>query len=647
MTATVAPYGTWSSPITPATVVEAGVRPGEVHLVDGAVFWSESRPVEGGRIQIRCRDAAGDVHDLLPQGWSARTRVHEYGGGAWIPTSDALYFSSWDDQRVHRLALDGGRPVGEPQPITPAPTSRHGARYADLRAVGSRLIAVRETHPDGAGPSGVVNEIVSIAADGSESVLVSGPDFVMAPRADAAGARLAWIEWDHPSMPWDATTLCVAALSPEADAVVARTVVTGGPDRGESAVQPMWAPDGTLVFASDRTGWWNLYRFDPVAGSVTTVTEGEWELAEPQWVFAMSRAAITADGRVVGAAMADGVLHLRLFEPGDTTGVALDTGLCDFASVRAEGTTVGFVGASFTTTPAVYTLDVTGLGAADSSAELRPVVAGSGGSAVDPSWISSARHITFPSGPDRTRQAHALYYPPTNPDHAAPEGTRPPVIARIHGGPTGAARSQLSLEYQFWTSRGFAIVDVNYGGSVGYGRAYRDSLRDNWGIVDVEDCVAAVEHLADAGLADPDRLLIQGGSAGGFTVLAALAGSDVFAAGASLYGVADLTVLATETHKFESRYLDGLIGPYPEAADVYTQRSPLTHVDDITSPLIVFQGLDDEVVPPNQSEAIVDAVQAKGVRVEYHPFEGEGHGFRRAENQITVLEKTLAFFRSV
>ncbi len=630
------PYGEWPSPISADDVVAAAASPGDVRAVGDDVFWNESRPAEGGRVQVVRRRADGTTTDLLPEGWSARTRVHEYGGGAWLATADWLYFSSWDDQRLHRLRLGPEGAVGAPEPVTPEPGEHHGLRYADAVATadGRHLVCVRERHDDGE----VVNEIVSIAVDGSAEpvVLFAGTDFVAAPRISPDGRSLAWISWNHPDMPWDATLLHLAGLAPDASSVDDVTTVAGGP--GESVIQPLWRDDGVLHFLSDRTGWWNVHALEH--GAVVAVTDVALDIGTPAWVFAMARYAFLDDSRLVFAATDAGLDRLHVAGPsGPPTPV--DLPYDELSSVVARGDSVLFVGAGFDSEAVVVAVPFDGgPGPLQVLRPARPMP-------VSDEWFSRGEPVSFPSGPDGERTAHALYYAPTNPDVDAPEGTAPPLLVVIHGGPTAMARARLDLAKQFWTTRGFAVVDVNYGGSTGFGRPYRALLQGAWGIVDVEDCVAAAEHLAAAGLADPERLCIRGGSAGGFTVLAAMVQTDTFAAGASSYGVADLTALALETHKFESRYLDGLIGPYPEAKAVYDERSPIEHVDRLDRPLIVFQGLEDEIVPPNQSEMIVDALRAKDVPVAYLAFEGEQHGFRRSETVITVLGAELAFYGRV
>jgi len=633
------PHGGWPSPIEPDLVVAASVSIGEVLLHGPDVCWSELRPADGGRVQIVRRTPDGASHELLPPGFSARTRVHEYGGGAWLVDGECLLFANWSDQRLHRLSQRGGTP----ESITPEPATPGAFRYADIRRLGQHLICVRERHDTGDEPA---NEIVAVPVDGpgDPGVLVTGPDFVANPRISPDGTQLAWIQWDHPDMPWDSTELCVADLGVvDGEVRLGPARVVGGAP-GESVIQPVYRNDGVLHFLSDRTGWWNAYAVC-ADGSVKARTQLEAEIGTPPWVFGMSRYGFLADGRMVFAYTNQGLDHLAVLGH-DGSIATFDLPYTEIASVAVREASVVFVGAGFDREPQVVEVPIEGDDAAPVAGApivLRPAR----DVGLDSSWFSVARRISFPSGPDGERTGHALYYPPTNPETEAPAGEAPPLLVLIHGGPTAMARPRLDLAKQYWTSRGFALVDVNYGGSTGYGRSYRELLKGQWGIVDVEDCIAAATYLAEQGLADPDRLCIRGGSAGGFTVLASLVQSDVFAAGACSYGVADLTALAEETHKFESRYLDGLVGPYPEAKQVYEQRSPISHVNRLSSPLIVFQGLEDEIVPPSQSQMIVEALRAKDVTVEYHAFEGEQHGFRKAETMIAVLEAELAFYGRV
>jgi len=626
------PFGSWPTPLCSEVVVAAAVRLSEVH-VDGAdVVWSEGRPQEGGRTQLVRRAPDGTTTELLPDGMDARTAVHEYGGAAWWVRDGVTWFANWADQRLYRLV-----PGGAPEPLTPEPAARRADRFADgdLAPDDATIVCVREHH---AGPAAtdVHNEIVRVdaRAPGRPQVLVTGPDFVAAPRLSPDGTTLAWIRWNHPSMPWDSTELVVRDL-----ATGEETVVAGGP--GESVTEPRWQPDGSLWFISDRTDWWNLYRFTPGA-DIEQVVRTDAEIAGPGWMLGSARYVVLGDGRVVFARRSAGYDGLAV-RAGDGTITDLDLPFSAISAVRAmpDGGVV-LVAGTPTAEPGVYRLDVA-TGALTTLHGPRDL-------GVDPGYLSVPEHISFPStGVDGERRtAHALFYPPANPDRTGPTGELPPLLVMVHGGPTAAAVPVLNPAVQYWTSRGLAVVDVDHGGSTGYGRAYREELLGAWGILDVTDCLAAARRLAFLGRVDGGRLLIRGGSAGGFTTLAALARADTpFAAGANHFGVADLEALAADTHKFESRYLDRLVGPYPEARDIYVERSPIHHVDLLTRPLIVLQGAEDEIVPPSQSERIVDALRERKVPVAYLLFDGEQHGFRRSENIRRALDAELSFYAQV
>jgi dipeptidyl aminopeptidase/acylaminoacyl peptidase len=631
------PYGSWPTPITSELVVRAAARLGEVSVDRSAahpdVWWSESRPGEGGRSALVRRAADGSTADALPPPWNARTRVHEYGGAAWTVADGVLWFTDFADQRLYRL--DPG--AAEPVAVTTEPPVPSGVRYADLRVVPGGVLAVRETHPPGGAAADVVNEIVRIGTDGTAEVLVTGPDFVSDPRPSPDGRHLAWLQWDHPDMPWDAAALVVRA----ADGT--ETVVAGGrsPDGGaESVVQPVWAADGSLWFCADRTDVWALYRWRP-GGDVEPVLDVGADVAGPQWVFGARRFAVLPDGRVVLAHAGEGADRLVVREP-DGTLRELDLPYAAFRYVTAAGRSVVCVAGGPAGEPVVLRVGVD-----DGAAEvLRPAR----DLGLDPAWFSRPEHVSFPTPEDGTGidVAHALVYPPTNPQVSAPEGTLPPLLVLVHGGPTSATSAVLDLGVQYWTSRGFCVADVDYRGSTGYGRRYREALRGNWGVVDLDDVVASARFLADSGRVDPARMAIRGGSAGGYTTLAALClRPGVFSAGASHFGVADLGALAADTHKFESRYLDSLVAPWPDGADVYAERSPISHVDAFDTPLAVFQGEEDRVVPPEQAEAIVGALRAKGVPHAYLLFPGEQHGFRRAENIRAALDGELSFYAQV
>ncbi|MGZ4539534.1 MAG: S9 family peptidase [Blastococcus sp.] len=623
----VLPFGSWPTPIDSELVVRAAARLGEV-VVDGDdVWWSESRPGEGGRSAIVRRSADGTVTDVLPAPWNARTRVHEYGGGAWTVSGGTLWFTEFSDQRLYRLDAGADSPVA----VTPEPVVHAGVRHADLHVVPGGLLAVRETHAEGDRAADVVNEIVRVGADGSE-VLVTGPDFVSDPRLAPDGVTLSWLQWNHPDMPWDAAQLVVRG----ADGT--EHVLAGG--TGESVVQPVWGEDLALWWLSDSTDVWSLYRRRP-HGEVELVVDVGSDIAGPQWVFGQSRYALLPDGRVVIAYGRDGADRLAVLEPGSPPR-ELDLPYAAFRGLVAQGTSVVCVAGGPASEPVVLRVDVD----RGSPEVLRPAR----DLGLDPAWFSAPEHVTFGTSDDGTGidVAHALVYPPANPEARGPEGALPPLLVLVHGGPTSSASPVLDVEVQYWTSRGFCVADVDYRGSTGYGRRYREALKGRWGVVDLDDVVACARSLADSGRVDPARMAIRGGSAGGYTTLAALTmRPGVFTAGASHYGVADLGALAAETHKFESRYLDGLVAPWPSGADVYAERSPINHVDALDTPLAVFQGDEDQVVPPAQAEVIVAALRAKGVPHVYRLFAGEQHGFRKAENIRAALDGELAFYADV
>ena len=625
------PYGSWPSPITKDLIVKGAASLIDTWESGGVVWWSELRPDESGRVQIVRRDPDGTTRDLLPEGHSARNRVHEYGGAAWWVHGETVFYTNWEDQRIYRI--DGG----EPSPITPDPPNPHAWRYADGRVGedGTMLFCVREDHSR---PGEAANEIVALPTDGSAPavVLVSGRDFVAAPRLSHDGRHLAWITWDHPNMPWDDTELWTAdvVIDRTGASLVGAERVAGDP--GESVMEPAWGPDGRLYVISDRTDWWNLYRVAGTDELHPRITP-DAEIGAPAWQFGNSSYGFGEDGSLVATWSEGGTAVLgRLDEAGTLTAHPLP--FLGLKSVRITGDTVTAVAASATEEPQVVQIPV-----ADPSSVsvLRPAR----DLGLDAASISLPRRISFAA--PRNRTSHAIFYEPVSADFAGPDDELPPLIVMSHGGPTSAAKSAFQLTVQYWTSRGFAVVDVNYGGSTGYGRAYRKELEGAWGIVDVEDCVAAAEHAVAMGWVDPARLAIRGGSAGGFTTLAALARTPTFSAGANHFGVSDMTALAEETHKFESRYLDSLVGPYPAAADLYAERSPINHLDGFSAPLITFQGLEDEVVLPNQSERISEALDAKGVPHAYLAFEGEQHGFRRSDTIRRVLDAELSFYGQV
>ncbi|HEY3367064.1 MAG TPA: S9 family peptidase [Symbiobacteriaceae bacterium] len=619
-----APYGTWRSPIT-ADLVTAGTISLEEAVLDGDdIYWSERRPFERGRSVIVRRTPDGQTHDLTPPPYNVRSRVHEYGGGAFTVVDGTVYFANFADQFLYRVD-----PGGEPRPVHAHP----GFRFADCTPdrPRHRLIAVCEDHSREGGQP--VNTLVALGMDGGPvETLVSGNDFYASPRLSPDGVRLAWLTWNHPNMPWDGTELWVGEIAADGRIEDARWVA-GGP--AESVFQPEWSPDGVLHFVSDRTGWWNLYRLED--GQAAALCPMAAEFGVPQWLFGRATYAMVAPTRIICAYTSQGSWQLASLDTATHTLTPIPTPYTAIDGIRGSAGQVVFSAGSPTQPTALLRLDLHD----ESCTVLRRSVE----LAVDPAYLSPARPVSFPTEDGLT--AHGLFYPPVNGDCAAPAGERPPLIVLSHGGPTGTAPPTLNLAVQYWTSRGFAILDVNYGGSTGYGRPYRERLKGRWGIVDVDDCVNGALHLVGQGLADGARLIIRGGSAGGYTTLAALTFRNVFRAGVSLYGVGDLETLAADTHKFESRYLDGLVGPYPAARETYRSRSPIHYTEHLACPVIFFQGLDDKVVPPNQAEAMVAAVKAKGIPVAYVPFAGEGHGFRQAQNNRRALEAQLYFFGQV
>lgn len=620
ITGVTTPYGAWPSPLSAAQVAAGSVRLAWPRLVGDEVWWTEGRPAEAGRNTVVRRTADDTVADVLPAPWNARTRVHEYGGNPWTADRGALVFAEFTDQRLYRL-----EPGAEPTALTSEPATPSADRYAELLVVGDEVWCVRERHADGT----VTRAIVAVPLDGSGRVreLVHGNHFLAAPTLSPDGRMLAWIGWDHPQMPWDGTELWVARV--ESGNLGTPRRLLGGPT--ESVLQPEWSADGSLVAITDRSGWWNLVHVDPDDAAVTPLHPAGEEFGGPLWMLGTRWYAALADGSLLAA---HGDRLGRLDPDGRLTD--LDLPYTSYAMLHTDGTRVAAVASSPTSLPAVVVVD---------PGSSYDVIHPGSDVPVGPEWLSSPQRRTFRSSGGRV--VHALVSPPVSPVATPPAGERPPYVVFVHGGPTAQASTGLSLDKLFFTSRGIGVIDVDYGGSTGYGRAYRDALRGEWGVIDVEDCGAAVRGLAEAGEADGDRLLIRGGSAGGWTVLAALTRTDTFAAGASYFGVADARGLATDTHDFESRYLDGLIGPLPEADAIYTERSPLSHVDELSCPVLLLQGAEDAVVPPAQAELFRDVLVRKGIPHAYLLFEGEQHGFRRAETVIAALEAELSFYGQV
>ncbi len=635
----VAPYGSWKSPVTSELIVADSVSIGDVSLHGDDIYWTEMRPADNARNVIVRRTPNGSVHDLTPPGYSVRTRVHEYGGGAFCVSGayggdSAIYFSNFTDQRIYRQTVSASGEVGEPQPLTP----EIAMRYADGVVCERRniMVCVREDHSSSWREA--VNTIVAIDLErGGSRVLVSGASFYSSPRISPDGSTLAWLSWNHPNMPWDGCELWVAELRDDGS-LGERRLVAGGAD--ESIFQPSWSPSGVLHFVSDRNGWWSIYRAAADFGSVEPVcgTDSmDKEFGRPAWVFGLSTYGFASEERIICTYTQSGDWRIGDIDTASGTLTTVPTPFTDVGTLHVTAQRVAFTAGSPTMPMSLMRHDLTD----SSTTRLRS----SSDAALDEGYVSRAQAIEFPTETGLT--AHAFYYPPTNRDYAAPKGETPPLIVISHGGPTSAADSSLDLRKQFWTSRGFAVLDVNYGGSSGFGTEYRRRLNENWGVVDVDDCINGAKYLVEQGLADPDRLIIRGSSAGGFTTLLALTTRNAFSAGASYYGISELEALLRDTHKFESRYLDTMVGRFPEHEDRYRERSPINHIDSLSAPMIVLQGLDDEIVPPNQAELMVNALREKGLPVAYLTFEGEQHGFRQAANIRRALEAELYFYSRV
>jgi dipeptidyl aminopeptidase/acylaminoacyl peptidase len=629
---TTAPYGSWKSPITTDLILSGAIGLGQVVLDDEDIYWLEMRPSEGGRMVIVKQAPETDTEpqpepvDVTPEPFSVRTRVHEYGGGAYLVNDSVVYFSNFSDQRLYRQD-----PGEEPKPITPETDTR----YADgcFDATRNLIICVREDHASVGEP---VNSIVAVDAEGNaeQEVLFQGSDFCSNPRISPDGRTLCWLTWDHPNMPWDGTKLYSARFNDNGK-LGEPHLVAGSTT--ESIFQPEWSPDNVLHFVSDRSGWWNLWRSEK--GQLWPLTKLEGEFGKPQWVFGSGTYSFASDELIACSYTENDAWKIAMLHIPSKMLLAIETPYTEMGrgDFKVGDGKIVFIGGAPSLPMSVVQVDL----ASSKWWELRK----SHDLEIYDGYLSTAQPVEFPTENGRT--AHAFYYPPKNGDFEWPTDEKPPLLVKSHGGPTGSAGTALDLGVQFWTSRGIGVLDVNYGGSTGYGREYRERLNGDWGVVDVDDCCNAALYIVSQGDADPDRLAIDGGSAGGYTTLAALTFKDVFKAGASHYGVSDLEALAKETHKFESRYLDGLVAPYPEGKDLYQERSPINYTEQLSCPLILFQGLEDQIVPPNQAEMMFDAVRAKGIPTAYIPFEGEQHGFRRSENIKRALEAELYFYSKV
>jgi dipeptidyl aminopeptidase/acylaminoacyl peptidase len=629
-----APCGTWISPLSAEAMTGSTVGLGGVSADGQVLYWLESRPLEQGRSALVRRLPDGVIQDVTPPPFNVASRVHEYGGGAYVAGGGRIVFSDKADGAVWLIADDG---------VPGKIVAVEGCRYADFRFVpGTGLVVcVREDHrgrPDNDPEATIVAFNVASGVDPSANegvILVKGADFYSSPRPSPDGRRIAWLSWDHPDMPWDATRLHVAALLPSG---LADAAIVAGAGQREAIIQPEWSPSGILHFCTDRTGWWNIHRLG-ANGSIEPVTSvPDGEIGGPHWMFGQRYFAFQPDGGIVAVLSRDGQVRAVAIEDaaiGDLTLPPVQQ--CPVGFDGRDGVrSTAYVSAAADTPPAIFATF------SHNGRLTHQIVRSAGPALLAADDVSPGEPISFLTADGAA--AHGFFYPPLNSRFEPLDGERPPLVVTIHGGPTSMARSGFSLQTNWWTTRGFAVIDVNYRGSTGFGRDYRQKLDGNWGVSDVEDCIAAVEHLAAEGKVDPDRIAIRGGSAGGFTALAALTSSSVFKAGASFYGIGDLMLLARETHKFESRYMDRLVGPLPQAAAVFAERSPINHLDRMTAGAIFFQGLDDKVVPPSQAAEMVAAMRGRGLPVAHYEFAGEGHGFRRSETIRRVLELELGFY---
>lgn len=620
-----ASFGSWKSPITSDLIVSETIRLGAVTLEGNNIYWLEGRPSEGGRYVLVRRTPDGKGEDVTPLNYNVRSRVHEYGGGSFLVANDAIYFSNDADSRLYRQTLDT-----EPQPLTVEADLRYSDMILDHNR--DRLICVCEDHTNPKREP--VNTLVAVNLElGTVEVLASGHDFYSSPRLSPDGTKLAYLTWDHPAMPWDSTLLWITRIN--SDGSLGETEqIAGGVDC--SVLQPEWSPDGRLYFVDERTGWWNLYRRNET-GEIESLCEMDAEFGYPHWVFGLSNYAFVSAEEMICSYSQGGRWYLASLNTQTKELQSIDTPYAEIESLHATGDKIVFIGASPTEPTSVVQMDA-------KTHEIE-VLQRSTNLEIDKGYLSQPELVEFPT--DNHLTAYGWFYPPQNKDYTAPASEKPPLIVKSHGGPTAAASPSFSLKLQYWTSRGFAVLDVNYGGSIGYGREYRQRLDKQWGIVDVADCVNGAKYLAQQGRVEESKLAITGGSAGGYTTLAALTFTNTFQAGASHYGVSDLETLATDTHKFESRYLDRLVGDYPKEKDVYVARSPIHSTEKLSCPAIFFQGLEDKIVPPSQAEAMVNALQAKGLPVAYVSFEGEQHGFRRAENIKRALDGEYYFYSRV
>ncbi len=616
------PYGSWKSPISGKSLVQSSLRLGQIQINGDLICWTEGRPAEKGRTALMGWSGT-TVHEITPPESDVRTRAHEYGGGAFLSDGDHTYYINNSDQQIYEVfENDASRQI----------TREPEYRFADMIGDEGRnlIYCVGENHRDS---KNVLNCLLRISlSTGELDIIAEGHDFYSNPQLSPNGNQLLFLTWDHPNMPWDGTQLHVASLNEEGDITGTQHVAGGNKD---SIFQPCWDPDGSIYFVSDRTGWWNIYRYSN--SQTTCILDKQAEFGLPQWVFGMSRYAVLNSGDLLATYSDISGSHLIRIDVSRGTYEDIDTPYSTIDQVKGSKNLVAFIGGTDSQSSEVVTIDL------DTNIHSR--LRKSAETKTEETYISKPRHISFETAPNEL--THAWFYPPQNPDYGAAPDDLPPLIVLSHGGPTGNSSGTFNLAIQYWTTRGFAIVDVNYSGSTGYGRDYRERLKGNWGIRDVQDCAAAANYLADQGLVDRERLIIKGGSAGGYTTLAALTFLNVFKAGASYYGIGDLTLLAEDTHKFESRYLDSMVGPFPGEKQLYLDRSPLFFADQLDCPVIFMQGLDDPVVPPNQAESMVAALKRNGIPVAYLPFEGESHGFRQSSTVIKAIESEYYFYTRI
>lgn len=621
----IAPFGSWSSPINAESIVAGCIRLGQIEIDENQVYWLESRPSEEGRNTIVARNSEGEVFDVIPFSYNARTRVHEYGGGSFTVKDKIVCFSNFKDQNVY-IKMPGKNI----RPLTKNNNSRYADFCIDIRM--KRVLCVREKISRSNGEPD--NSIVSISLESlsDEKNLISGNDFYSSPRLSPNGKKITYLTWSHPQMPWDGTELWVADIKQDGS-IGGKEKIAGS--KKESVFQPEWSPDNILYFISDRNNWWNIYRFKK--NKVESLITMEADFGLPQWVFGLSTYDFYSESKMVCSFTEKGKWYLGLLDLETKDLELIKTKYDNISYVRVMGQNLFMKASSPIQSPSIIKLNI--------NTEKSEILRRSADDFISPEYISVPEQVAFPSLSGE--EVYGFYYSPRNKNFRSKKGEKPPLIVMVHGGPTSSASASLDLKKQFWTSRGFAVFDINYGGSSGYGRGYRERLKGAWGVKDVDDCINGVKFLIKKGKVDGKRLIIRGGSAGGYTVLCALTFRDFFQAGTSYYGVSDLIKLTEETHKFESHYLDSLIGKYPEEIRLYEERSPINFAGELHVPVIFFQGAEDKVVLPGQSESFVSVLKEKGIPVSYILFEKEQHGFRKAQNIKRSLEAELYFYSRV